>query len=185
MSKILLAEDSQKIAAFVKKGLESRGYTVLHTPDGAQVLGELERENPDLLILDLGLPNKDGYEILDELRERGDEVPVLILTARDSVQDKVQGFELGADDYMSKPFELEELLARVRRRIRPRVDNPSVITHREITLNLLSRRVSVGDQSSELTTREFAMLEIFLRKLMTRKLSLLCCNNFIYSTRNP
>jgi two-component system copper resistance phosphate regulon response regulator CusR len=167
MTHILLAEDSPRIAAFVTKGLRANGYTVTHTADGNEVLPLLETLSVDLLILDIGLPGRDGLDVLRELRGRGDETPVIILTARDSVADTVTGLDTGADDYMAKPFSFDELLARVRRRARgvanmPGTDN-TVLTAGRVSLDLRTRRVRVDGREEELTAREFTLLEMFLR----------------------
>lgn len=164
MTHILLAEDSTRIASFVTKGLRANGFTVTHTPDGEDALHLALNEDFDLLILDIGLPGKDGFEVLETLRGSGSALPVLVLTARDSVQDTVLGLDMGADDYMAKPFSFDELLARVRRRIRP-VGEATVqeISHGDVHLDLITRRVRVGGTEYDLTAREFAMLEMFLR----------------------
>lgn len=164
MTHILLAEDSQRIAAFITKGLRANGFAVTHTPDGNEALHLALHETFDLLILDIGLPGKDGFEVLETLRGSGSGLPVLVLTARDSVQDTVTGLDMGADDYMAKPFSFDELLARVRRRIRPSGEAASqVLSHGRIHLDLMTRRVSVNGIDHDLTAREFAMLEMFLR----------------------
>ncbi len=165
MTHILLAEDSPRIAAFITKGLRANGYTVTHTASGADALHLALSEDVDLLILDIGLPDKDGFEVLEELRGGGSALPVLVLTARDSVQDTVAGLDLGADDYMGKPFSFDELLARVRRRTVPTTDPGSApsLRHGDIVLDLMTRRVRVRGIEHDLTAREFALLEMFLR----------------------
>jgi DNA-binding response OmpR family regulator len=161
---ILLAEDSPRIASFVTKGLRANGFTVTHTPDGQDALHLATHETFDLLILDIGLPSMDGFEVLRTLRGTGSALPVLILTARDSVQDTVAGLDGGADDYMAKPFSFDELLARVRRRIRPSGEAAEqVLSAGDIHLDLMTRRVQAAGREHELTAREFAMLEMFLR----------------------
>lgn len=167
--KILIAEDSTRIASFIVKGLTAHGFLVSHISDGAKVIPELMSQEYQLLILDLGLPNREGLSILEELRGTGNNIPVLVLTARDSTETTVASFKSGADDYMSKPFSFEELLARVQARIRQstgdtsrHVDRPSLV-HGEISLDLLSRKVSVGRTTHELTPREFLMMEMFLQ----------------------
>ena len=164
MTHILLAEDSPRIASFITKGLRANGFAVTHTPDGIEALHLATHEDFDLLILDIGLPGKDGFEVLHDLRGSGSELPVLILTARDSVHDKVAGLDGGADDYMAKPFSFDELLARVRRRIRPGGEAAAqVLTAGNVHLDLMTRRVTVSGREHELTAREFSMLEMFLR----------------------
>lgn len=164
MSHILLAEDSPRIASFVTKGLRANGYSVTHTGDGDEALNLAQSGDFDLLILDIGLPGKDGFEVLRTLRGTGNRLPVLILTARDSVQDTVMGLDGGADDYMAKPFSFDELLARVRRRILTEpVTTEAVLSHGDIHLDLKTRRVTAKGVEHELTAREFAMLEMFMR----------------------
>lgn len=164
MTHILLAEDSPRIASFITKGLRASGFAVTHTGDGVEALHLAVSQDFDLLILDIGLPGKDGFEVLDELRGSGSALPVLILTARDSVQDTVAGLDGGADDYMAKPFSFDELLARVRRRIRPSGEAATqVLSAGDVHLDLMTRRVTVAGREHELTAREFAMLEMFLR----------------------
>lgn len=164
MTHILLAEDSQRIAAFITKGLRANGFAVTHTTDGKDALQMALHDQFDLLILDIGLPGMDGFEVLETLRGSGSTLPVLVLTARDSVQDTVAGLDMGADDYMAKPFSFDELLARVRRRIRPPgVAASQTVSHGRIHLDLMTRRVSVEGAEHDLTAREFAMLEMFMR----------------------
>ena len=169
MQRILLAEDSSRIASFIVKGLTAHGYQVDHVSDGAEVLPRLIGKSYELLILDLGLPNREGLSILDELRGTGNQLPVLVLTARDSVETTVASFQGGADDYMSKPFSFDELLVRVQARVKRRtaedlgVEPNSVISQGKISLNVLTRKVSVDEVTHDLTSREFVMLELFLR----------------------
>lgn len=169
MQSILLAEDSSRIASFIVKGLTAHGYKVDHVVEGDQILPQVRRSNYDLLILDLGLPKKDGLLVLEELRGTGNDLPVLVLTARDSAEVAVASFQGGADDYMSKPFSFEELLVRVKSRIKSKQpqlhDSKSVqvLSRGNIKLDLLTRKVAVGNESHDLTPREFLMLELFLR----------------------
>jgi DNA-binding response OmpR family regulator len=169
MQRILLAEDSSRIASFVIKGLTASGYKIDHVADGDKVLPSLKSAKYDLMILDIGLPNREGLSILEELRGTGNDIPVIILTARDSVETTVASFKSGADDYMSKPFSFEELLARVKTRIRTKsAGNPveasnAVLTKGNISLDLVSRRVKVGPNEYELTAREFMMLELLMK----------------------
>ena len=118
MTRVLIAEDEVRLASFLEKGLRASGYTTTVAPDGPQASIMARDEDFDLLILDLGLPGMDGLEVLRELRSSGQRLPVIILTARDDPADKVAGLEAGADDYLAKPFHFEELLARVRARLR-------------------------------------------------------------------
>lgn len=169
MKNILVAEDATRIASFIIKGLVSNGYTATHVADGAAVIPKLMSENFDLLILDIGLPNRDGLSILEELRGTGNEIPVIILTARDSVETTVASFHGGADDFMAKPFSFQELLARIERRIQTEPvskkseANKSSITIGDVKLDLLNRVVVVKSGTHELTQREFVMLEFFMR----------------------
>ena len=165
MNRILIAEDEPRLAAFLDKGLRSGGYTTTIVSDGGAASMMARDEDFDLLVLDIGLPGKDGFGVLRDLRAAGQRMPVIILTARDDVGDKVAGLEGGADDYVTKPFKFEELLARVRARLRE--DRPeeasAVIRAAGIALDGRSRRVTVDGESLELTAREFTMLETFLR----------------------
>jgi DNA-binding response OmpR family regulator len=162
--RLLIVEDEDRIAAFLVKGLRAHGYAVTLARtgrDGLRLAGELE---PDGVILDLGLPDIDGVEVLRRLRTRRSAMPVLVLTARDQVRDKVQGLDLGADDYLTKPFAFDELLARLRARLRPRdAAEASVLRAGAVSLDLHSRRARVGAREVDLTAREFALLETFLR----------------------
>ncbi len=167
MNRILIAEDEPRIAAFIEKGLRSHGFTTSLAIDAKSTADMANSSTFDLLILDLGLPGKDGLEILEELRGQGENVPVIILTARDDIQDKVAGFEAGADDYITKPFRFEELLARVKARLR---NNPSkqatestVIKFGNIVLDLRTRKVKVDEETIELPAREFTLAETFFR----------------------
>lgn len=165
MSNILVVEDSERIASFIVKGLQSHGYQVTHTPNGEDALKLSAAAEFDLAILDIGLPGIDGFAVLEQLRGSGNEVPVIVLTARDSVDNTVASFEGGADDYMSKPFSFEELLARVRRRISTPGEavTETTLSHKDIVLDLRTRRVSAAGIDHDLTAREFTMLEFFLR----------------------
>jgi DNA-binding response OmpR family regulator len=164
MNRILIAEDEPRLASFLEKGLRANGFTTTVVADGDTATAMARDDRFDLLILDLGLPGKDGTVVLRELRSADQRMPVLILTARDDVSDKVAGLEGGADDYMTKPFRFEELLARVRARLRDeRTVEPTVLRSGEVTLDLRTRRASVNGRTTELTAREFTMLEVLLR----------------------
>jgi len=164
MNRILIAEDEPRLAAFLEKGLRSNGFVTTTVGDGAKAVMLADKEDFDLLVLDLGLPVKDGYTVLQELRSAGRRIPVIILSARDDVRDKVSGLEHGADDYVTKPFRFEELLARVRVRLRSDgVAEPTVLESGDVTLDLRTRRASVDGRSVELSAREFTMLEVFMR----------------------
>jgi DNA-binding response OmpR family regulator len=164
VNRILIAEDEERVAAFVEKGLRANGYTTTTVGDGPTAVAVARDDDFDLLILDLGLPGLDGLDVLRVLRGQGHRLPVLILSARDDVADKVTGLELGADDYLTKPFRFEELLARVRVRLRQEgTQEQTVLREGGLALDLRTRRATVDGRQVELSAREFAMLEVFLR----------------------
>ena len=165
MTRILIAEDEERIVSFLEKGLRANGYSTTVAPTGTDAVALARDDLFDLMILDLGLPGVDGHEVLRSIRHRGESLPVVILTARDGVEDTVQGFEGGADDYMTKPFRFEELLARIRVRLRaePTTSSSSVLEAGAVALDLRTRRATVDDKVVELTAREFALLETLLR----------------------
>jgi DNA-binding response OmpR family regulator len=164
VSRVLIVEDEPRFASFLEKGLAANGYTTMVVEDGRSASAVASDEEFDLMILDLGLPDMDGLEVLRVLRRRGLELPVVILTARDDTQDKVSGLDAGASDYITKPFSLEELLARVRARLRDesRVE-PTVLQAGDVVLDLRTRRATVAGETAPLTAREFTMLETFMR----------------------
>jgi len=164
MRRILIAEDEPRIASFLEKGLRANGFTTTVIEDGRDALDLADSDDFDLLILDVGLPGLDGFGVLRELRSRGRRLPVVILTARDSIEDTVAGLEGGADDYVAKPFRFEELLARIRARLREdRTVEATVLRVGEASLDLRTRRLSVGTRTVELTAREFALADVFFR----------------------
>ena len=164
MKRILIAEDEARIASFVEKGLRSNGFTPTIVRDGTTALEHAVSGEFDLLVLDIGLPLLDGFSVLRRLRDGGNTMPVVILTARDSLADTVAGLEGGADDYVAKPFRFEELLARIRLRLREdRSPELTVLTVGALSLDLRTRRADVGGRTSELSAREFALAEVFLR----------------------
>jgi DNA-binding response OmpR family regulator len=164
MNRILIVEDEGRITSFLEKGLKSNGFVTSVAADARGGLEQARSGGFDLVILDLGLPDRDGMEVLRDLRETDTRTPVIILTARDGVADTVSGLEAGADDYVPKPFRFEELLARVRLRLRDqRAPEPTVLRAGDAALDLRTRRVTVGDRSVELTAREFALAETFFR----------------------
>lgn len=163
MSRILIAEDDPLISSFIEKGLRASGFSTLVAPDGerAQALG-LTGEF-DLLILDMGLPEREGFHVLQELRARGQTLPVLVLTGR-TERDVVMCLEAGADDYMQKPFHFDELLARIKTRLRTTGTQEQNVLHAgDVRLDLLTRRANVGERTVDLTAKEFALLETLLR----------------------
>ena len=164
MTRILIAEDEERIVSFLEKGLRAGGYSTVAVGSGPEALALARDDTFDLLLLDLGLPGMDGHAVLRGIRSRGERMPVVILTARDGVDDTVHGLEGGADDYVTKPFRFEELLARIRLRLRDSAaPETTVLVAGDIALDLRSRRASVGERVVELTSREFALLETFLR----------------------
>ncbi len=164
MTRILIAEDESRIVAFLEKGLRAAGYSTVAVGSGRDAAALARDDSFDFMILDLGLPDLDGQRVLSAIRDRGERLPVLILTARDGVEDTVRSLEGGADDYMTKPFRFEELLARVRLRLRDENDTETtVLTAGSITLDLRTRRASTDRGTIELTAREFALLETFIR----------------------
>jgi two-component system, OmpR family, copper resistance phosphate regulon response regulator CusR len=164
VSRILIAEDEARIASFLEKGLRANGFTIDVASDGETALSLALTGRFDLLILDIGLPGMDGLEVLRRLREGGEDVPVVILTARDSVRDTVAGLEGGADDYISKPFRFEELLARVRVRLRgERSAEATVLRAGDLALDLRTRQAIVDGKGVDLSAREFALAEVFFR----------------------
>jgi heavy metal response regulator len=163
--RILLVEDERKVASFIRRGLEAERYTVDVQHDGEAGLAEAARGEYDLLILDVMLPKRDGLEVLREIRRRRLPVPVLLLTARDTVADKVAGLDEGADDYLTKPFAFEELLARVRALLRRGGPAASpVLAVADLRLDPTTRQVTRAGRRIELTARELALLEFFLRR---------------------
>ena len=174
MTRILIAEDEERIVSFLEKGLRSSGYVTTAVSTGPDALACARDDDFDLLILDLGLPGIDGQEVLRRLRAHGERLPVVILTARGGVDDTVAGLEGGADDYVVKPFRFEELLARIRVRLRDGASpaEATVMTHGSLTLDLRTRRAARGDRTVELTAREFTLLETLLRhpdQVLTRE----------------
>lgn len=167
MSHILIVEDEPRISSFIEKGLQSNGFTTTVIQDGNSAINLALDGDFDLIVLDLGLPGKDGLMVLEEMRGQGIQTPVIILTARDDINDKVTGFERGADDYITKPFRFEELLVRIRARLRSvpaaQSQDDMQIAFRDITLDLRTRRVRVSNRPVELSAREFTLAEIFLR----------------------
>jgi DNA-binding response OmpR family regulator len=159
---VLLVEDEDRIASFVTKGLGARGFEVHRVSNGVDALAAAS-DDVGVVVLDLGLPDVDGLEVLRRLRERSPRLPVVILTARDDVEDRVRGLDLGADDYVAKPFAIDELAARLRARLRPRSDLAVLLTVGELELDLIARRARVGERVIWLTPREFALLEMLMR----------------------
>lgn len=167
MNRILIVEDEPRIVSFLKKGLQANGFTPTAAPDGGTALDLALSGQFDLIILDLGLPDKDGMTVLTALRGQGFTQPIIVLTARDDIHDKVNGFEAGADDYVTKPFRFEELLARIRARLRATPQaaplDDSILTIGPILLDRQTRQVQVAGQVVDLSAREFTLAEVFMR----------------------
>jgi DNA-binding response OmpR family regulator len=161
----LLIEDDRTIADFVLRGLREAGFAVDHEADGEAGLAAALRQPYDVAIVDVMLPQRDGLSLIDELRRRGNTTPVLILSARRSVDDRVKGLQAGGDDYLTKPFAFAELLARVQALVRraSRTPEPTTLTVDDLVLDLLTRRVTRGGTALDLRPREFALLEYLMR----------------------
>lgn len=167
MSRILIVEDEPRIASFLEKGLQAQGFITTHGADGETGIALALDGEFDLIILDLGLPDRDGMTVLEALRGQGFAKPIILLTARDDLYDKVSGLEAGADDYVTKPFRFEELLARIRARLRSAQTGPepakTTLTVGPVVLDLMTRQVQVSGQPIELSAREFILTETFMR----------------------
>lgn len=169
MHRILITEDEPRIASFVKKGLSAHGFMAEAVGTAEAAIAQVLNASFDLLILDLSLPDRDGQEVIEALRGQGATLPIIILSARDDLEDKVTGLNAGADDYITKPFRFEELLARVRARLRQVVrpsqpdDSQQLLQAQDVVLNLLTRQVKVGTNLIDLPAREFTLVEVFLR----------------------
>lgn len=163
--RILIVEDDRKIAAFLKKGLEEEGFAIRVARDGAEGLASAIAEPPDLAVVDVMLPIMDGLEVVRAVRNRRLTFPVLILSARDAVEDKVKGLEIGADDYLAKPFSLTELLARIQALLRraSAQSEPTTLHVADLSLDLLTRKATRAGQPLELQRLEFLLLEYLMR----------------------
>ena len=168
--RILVVDDEPSVRDALDRALRLDGYKVALAPDGRSALEALADDPPDAVVLDVLMPAPDGLEVCRRLRAAGDHTPVLLLTARDAVPDRVRGLDAGADDYLTKPFALEELLARLRALMRrshvPTEDDPdaAMLTFSDLSLNPLTREVRRGDRHSDLTRTEFTLLEMFMRR---------------------
>jgi DNA-binding response OmpR family regulator len=176
MTQILIAEDEPRIASFIDKGLRAQGFTITIAVNASEALNLVQANEFDLMILDLGLPGGDGLAVLESLRGQGIQTPVIILTARDDINDKLAGLSGGADDYMTKPFRFEELLARIRLRMKPKpIANPGeelTLSVGNVVLNLRTRKAIVESQEVELPSREFTLAEAFFQhpgQVLTRQ----------------
>ena len=170
--RVLLVEDDDRIARFLRKGLVESGYSVDVAPDGNEGVAQALSTSYDLVILDVMLPGMDGFEVLEHIRKHGTHMPVLMLTARDAVEDRVRGLDAGADDYLTKPFSFAELEARLRALLRRSVgEATATLSIGDLTLDPVSRSVRRGTAPIELTPKEFSILEYFLRspgRVLTR-----------------
>jgi heavy metal response regulator len=164
--RVLLVEDDRKLSAYIKRGLEEQSYAVDAVSSGRDALDWAESAPYDLIVLDIMLPEVDGITVCRELRRRGMRTPILMLTARDAVDDRVIGLDAGADDYLVKPFAFEELLARLRAGTRRVADvlKPPVLNVADLTLDTTTRHVTRGGQPIELTAKEYAILEYLMRE---------------------
>lgn len=162
--RILVVEDNKKVAKALREGLQAEHYDVRVASSGEEGFFLVNHESFDLVLLDLMLPRHDGIEVLTTLRKRGLQTPVLILTAKDTVEDRVQGLDLGADDYLVKPFAFPELLARIRALLRRgRMDQVRRLQHEDLEMDLVTRRAARRAQTLDLTAKEFELLEYLLR----------------------
>jgi DNA-binding response OmpR family regulator len=162
--KVLVVEDERKLGEVLLQGLREHGYAAEWAEDGALALGMARRRIYDALIVDVMLPGMDGFQLLETLRSEGDSVPILMLTARSGVDDRVRGLDLGADDYLPKPFEFKEMLARLRSiSRRPMAQPQTVLVAADLELNLQTHEVRRGGQTLDLTAKEFLLLELLLR----------------------
>jgi two-component system response regulator MprA len=174
--RILVVDDDPAVSGALNRALRLEGYEVTLAADGPQALEEIAIRPPDAVVLDIGLPTIDGLDVCRRLRAAGDDTPVLMLTARDAINDRVQGLDAGADDYLVKPFALAELLARLRALLRRRPEDPGeILRFSDLTLDPTTREVHRGDRQFTLTRIEFDLLELLLRhprQVMTRELIL-------------
>jgi two-component system, OmpR family, response regulator len=162
--RVLLVEDEERVASFVAKGLEGAGYVTEVAATGRAALLAFRERGADLILLDVGLPDIDGFAVLTELRKTDQETPVVMLTARGDVPSRVRGLDLGADDYLAKPFDFDELVARIRAQFRHgKQQQASMLQTGDLHLDLKTRRAQRGDRAFDLTSREFALLEFLMR----------------------
>lgn len=164
MASILIADDEARISGFIDKGLRAAGFATRVAPTGPDALHLALSGEFDLLVLDVNLPGMDGFRVLEELRGSGSSMPVIMLTARVELEDTVAGLEGGADDYLGKPFRFDELVARIRLRMRrEEAAAPTQLSHRDLMLDIRTRRAHVGGAAVELSAREFALAEELVR----------------------
>jgi two-component system, OmpR family, response regulator MprA len=169
LPRVLVVDDDRAVRESLRRSLEFNGYDVHLAGDGAEALAGIGSVAPDVVVMDVMMPRLDGLDATRALRAAGNDVPILVLTARDAVGDRVEGLDAGADDYLTKPFALQELLARLRallRRVAPHQegDEEEVLTFSDLTMNVTTREVTRGERKIELTRTEFTLLEMFLRR---------------------
>ena len=173
MSKILVVEDEQKLAKFLELELQYEGYDVVVAFDGMTGLTHAREANPDIILLDWMLPQISGLEVCRRLRTSGSKIPIILLTAKDDISDRVAGLDAGADDYIVKPFSIEELLARLRAHLRrTNEDDPDELIFMDLSLNRRTREVKRGDRLIELTATEYDLMEYLIshpRQVLTRE----------------
>ncbi len=166
--RVLVVDDDKAVRESLRRSLEFNGYEVSLAGDGAEALAAIAATSPDVVVMDVMMPRLDGLEATRALRTAGNDLPILVLTARDAVGDRVEGLDAGADDYLTKPFALQELLARLRallRRVAPREDvEDEVLTFSDLSMDIATREVRRGERAIELTRTEFALLELFMRR---------------------
>jgi two-component system response regulator MprA len=166
--RVLVVDDDRAVRESLRRSLEFNGYDVALAADGAEALAGIAAAAPDVVVMDVMMPRLDGLETTRALRTAGNDLPILVLTARDAIGDRVEGLDAGADDYLTKPFALQELLARLRallRRVVPREDAPDeTLTFSDLSMDIATREVRRGDRKIELTRTEFTLLEMFLRR---------------------
>jgi len=184
--RILVVEDNQKLAGYIKKALERKSYAVDCAYDGETGEKRALMDEYDLVILDVMLPKKDGVSVCCNLRERNINLPIIMLTAKDELEDKIEGLDSGADDYLVKPFELEELLARVRALLRrPQEKTGEILSARDVDIDLAKHQVIKSGKTLSLTTKEFAVLEYLIRnkgQVLTRDQILDHCWDFAFDS---
>ena len=167
-ARVLVVDDDRAVRESLRRSLEFNGYAVALAADGAEALASITGSAPDVVVMDVMMPRLDGLETTRALRKAGNDVPILVLTARDAVGDRVEGLDAGADDYLTKPFALQELLARLRallRRVVPHEDAPDeTLTFADLSMDMGTREVRRGERLVELTRTEFALLEMFMRR---------------------
>ena len=193
-TKVFYVEDEVFLARIVKESLESRGFDVVMESDGAKALEVFKKTQPEICVLDIMLPNKDGFEIADEIREINEEIPIIFLTAKTQTEDVVKGFKLGGNDYVRKPFSMEELIVRIQNLLRLRKEEPRKITSDAVTIGKynfqLNRQVlSNGKEDRKLSFRESELLKLLYEnrdKIIDRKdiLNLLWGNDSFFNSRN-